>query len=84
VQNNFTSTNATTTPAPAVLKLQGIMWGNPPVAIINGHSFSANEADKVKLGKIEVNIRCVQIQKSSVRIQNVDSGTELELRLPAQ
>jgi hypothetical protein len=82
--NNLNHTNAPTAPAPAVLKLQGIMWGNPPVAIINGHSFSVNEADKVKLGKIEVNIRCMQIQKDSVRIRNVDSGTELELRLPAQ
>jgi hypothetical protein len=81
--NYFNHTNPPP-PAPAILKLQGILWGNPPVAIVNGHSFSANEADKVKLGKIEVNIRCLQIQKDSVRIQNVDSGTELELRLPAQ
>jgi Protein DA1 len=81
--NYFNHTNSPP-PAPAILKLQGILWGNPPVAIINGHSFSVNEADKVKLGKTEVNIRCVQIQKDSVRIQNVDSGTELELRLPAQ
>jgi Protein DA1 len=81
--NNFHGANPPAS-APAVLKLQGILWGNPPVAIINGHSFSANEMDQVKLGKIEVNIRCVQIQKNSVRIQNVNSGTEVELHLPAQ
>jgi hypothetical protein len=83
VQNNFRSTNAPVA-VPAILKLQGILWGNPPVAIINGHSFSVNDVDKVKLGKAEVNIRCVQIQKDFVRIRNVDSGTELQLRLPAQ
>jgi hypothetical protein len=83
VQNNFRSTNAPVA-IPAILKLQGILWGNPPVAIINGHSFSVNDVDKVKLGKTEVNIRCLQIQKESVRIQNVDAGKEQELRLPAK
>jgi hypothetical protein len=81
---NYISRTNAPAPAPAILKLQGILWGNPPVAIINGHSFSVNDANKVKLGKAEVNIRCVQIQKDSVRIQNVDSGTELDLHLPAR
>jgi len=81
VQNNFNRTNAP--PVPAVIKLQGILCGNSPVAIINGHSFSVNEVDKVKLGKTEVNIRCLQIQKESVRIQ-IDAGKEQELRLPSQ
>lgn len=81
--HNFTPQNAPT-PVPASIKLQGILWGNSPVAIINGNSFSINEVNMVKLGKTGVNIRCLQIQKESVRIQIVDSGKEQELHLPAQ
>ena len=70
-------------PAPTVIKLNGILWGSRPVAIINGCSFLANDRDAVKVGGTNVNIRCLGIQKTSVRIQNVDSGKEQELTLPA-
>jgi hypothetical protein len=70
--------------APAVLKLDGILWGGRPVAIINGQSFLANDQSPVKIGGTNVNIRCLGIQQTSVHIQNVDSGKEQELRLPAQ
>jgi hypothetical protein len=82
----YNYSNRTNPPAPirAIIKLQGILWGNPPVAIINGHSFSTNEVGKVKFGETDVTIHCLQIQKESVRIQNMDAGTELELRLPAE
>ena len=69
--------------APAIIKLDGILWGSRPVAIINGHSFLANDQNPVKVGETNVMIRCLGIQKTSVRIQNVDSGKEQELRLPA-
>jgi Protein DA1 len=71
-------------PAPTILKLQGIMWGTHPSAIINGHSFFANDVNNINLGGTNVNIRCLAIQPDSVRIQNVDSGKEQELRLPAR
>jgi hypothetical protein len=73
----------TNTPAPAIIKLDGVLWGSRPVAIINGRSFLANDLNPVKVGGTNVNIRCLGIQKTSVRIQNVDSGKEQELYLPA-
>ena len=66
---------------PAVIKLDGVLWGSRPVAIINGHSFLANDQSQVKIGGTNVMIRCLEIQKTSVRIQNVTSGKEQELRL---
>jgi hypothetical protein len=74
----------TNPPAPVrtIIKLDGIMWGSRPVAIINGRSFLANDRNPVKVGGTNVNIRCLGIQKTSVRIQNVDSGKEQELSLP--
>jgi len=41
-----------------------------------------NDLNPVKVGGTNVNIRCLGIQKTSVRIQNVDSGKEQELSLP--
>ena len=77
--NNDTNPPA---PVPATIKLQGILWGNRPVAIINGCSFLANDLKPVKIGGTNVTIRCLEIRKTSVRIQNVDSGKEQELSLP--
>lgn len=68
-------------PAPATIKLQGVLWGNQPVAIVNGRSFFARELNQVKIGGTNVTIRCLEIRKKSVRIQNVDSGKEQELSL---
>jgi hypothetical protein len=87
VANNpaiYTNNNNTNqpAPAPATIKLQGVLWGNQPVAIINGRSFFANEVNRVKIGGTNVTIRCLEIGKKSVRIQNIDSGTEQELPLP--
>jgi hypothetical protein len=69
--------------APAIIKLDGVLWGSRPMAIINGRSFLANDLNPVKVGGTNVIIRCLGIQKTSVRIQNVDSGKEQELYLPA-
>jgi hypothetical protein len=70
-------------PAPATIKLQGVLWGNQPVAIINGCSFFARDQKPVKIGGTNVSIRCLEIGKKSVRIQNIDSGKEQELPLPS-
>ena len=68
--------------APANIKLEGILWGNRPVAIINGRSFLALELGKVPLGNTNVMIRCLEIRQKSVRIQNLGSQKEQELFLP--
>ena len=68
-------------PIPTVLKLDGVMWGSRPVAIINGRSFLANDQNPVKIGGTNMMIRCLGIQKNSARIQDVGSGKEQELRL---
>jgi hypothetical protein len=70
-------------PAPATIKLQGVLWGNQPVAIINGCSFFAKDQKQVKIGGTNVTLRCLEIGKMSVRIQNIDTGTEQELPLPS-
>ena len=67
---------------PSVLKLEGIMWGNAPVAIINGRSFFLNDINPVKLAGTNVMVQCVAIQRNLVRIKNVTSGKEQELVLP--
>ena len=54
---------------PSMIKLDGVMWSNRPVAIINGRSFLANDQNPVKMGVTNVNIRCLEIQKTSVRIR---------------
>jgi hypothetical protein len=68
--------------APATIKLQGVLWGNQPVAIINGLSFFAKDQKPVKVGGTNVTIRCLEIGKKSVRIRNIDSGEEQALPLP--
>ena len=37
-------------PAPAIIKLDGVLWGSRPMAIINGRSFLANDLNPVKVG----------------------------------
>ncbi len=68
--------------APATIKLEGILWGTRPVAVINGHSFLANDVQEVPLGNTNVMIRCLEIREKSVRIQDLDTGKEQELLLP--
>jgi hypothetical protein len=80
INNNNTNHLAT---APATIKLQGVLWGNQPVAIINGLSFFAKDQKQVKIGGTNVTIRCLEIGKKTVRIQYLDSGTEQELPLPS-
>ena len=70
-------------PDSSVLKLQGIMWGNAPMAIINGRSFFASDVNQVKLGGTNITIRCEVIEPTRVRVQNLASGQSQELVLPA-
>ena len=68
--------------APATIRLQGIMWGNEPSAIINGQSFFAGDESKVWVGRAKVTIRCIKIEKNVVHIENVKTGEKLDLSLP--
>ena len=67
---------------PAVIKLEGVMWGKSPVAIINGHSFFVNDVNGVKIGGTNETIQCLAIEHNLVRIKNVSTGKEQELVLP--
>jgi hypothetical protein len=69
-------------PVPTTIKLEGIMWGSHPVAIINGRSFFVQDQSQIKLAGSNVTIRCLAIQPDSVRIRNVVSGHEQNLSLP--
>jgi hypothetical protein len=81
--DNISHTNPSAS-APTTIKLQGILWGSTPTAIINGHSFAVNDLFKVKVGGTNVTIRCLSIQPSWVFIQNVDSGQEQQLQMSAE
>jgi len=76
---------ATTVKAPiravSSLELQGILWGNPPAAIINNQTVFPNDQFKVNIGGKETRVRCLEIQTNFVRIENLDSGEEQQLRL---
>ena len=69
--------------APKALELQGIMWGSLPSAIINGKSFFAGDESSMQIGQVKATIRCINIEKNAVLIQDVDTGKEQELRLSA-
>jgi hypothetical protein len=67
-------------PAPGGIKLQGILWGNPPAAIINGQMVHANDNFKLKIGPKEMDLRCIEIRKNSVRIENTNTREQGELQ----
>ena len=69
-------------PAPETLALKGITWSKTrPMALINNHTFEANEEGKVRLGQSNVLIRCVAIREDSVVVQVVGSGGQQTLSL---
>ena len=70
-------------PAPAGLRLQGILWGAAPEAIINGRSFFAGDQFSVRVGQTNETIRCLGISRTAVQIRDVDSGKQEQLDLPA-
>jgi len=72
-------------PVPAVpekLVLKAIFWDpKRPLALINDQTLGANELGRVRVGSTNLSVRCVNIQKTSVRIQIVSTGEERELEL---
>jgi len=68
-------------PKRASIRLQGILWGNHPTAIINDHTVSTNDRFTLEIGGTEVNLRCLEITPASVRLQNLDTGQQEELHL---
>src|SRR6266481_4104772 len=67
------------------LVLKGITWNqNRPLAVINDRTFAPKEMGGVRLGQTNAVIRCLSIDKTSVRIQFVSSGEERELKLPTE
>ena len=70
---------------PDALVLKGITWNqNRPLAVINDRTFAPKEMGGVRLGQTNAVIRCLSIDKTSVRIQFVSSGEERELKLPTE
>ncbi|MGO8765067.1 MAG: protein DA1 [Limisphaerales bacterium] len=74
---------ATTAPIKTAtsIELQGILWGNPPVAIINNKSVFPNDEFKVNIAGQEVALRCLKINTNSVRIEYEGSGRQVEVPL---
>jgi hypothetical protein len=75
----------TLAPAPDTLVLKGISFSrNQPLALINNQSFAVGESAKVRVETTNVLVRCLAIGEHSVRVQIVDSGREMELRLASE
>jgi hypothetical protein len=72
-------------PAATNLTLKGSSsGGNKPMALINDQTFSVGDTAKVRVGTSNLLLRCLAIEKQSVRVQVVESGQITELRLPAR
>ena len=70
-------------PVYSSIVLQGITWSEKkPLALINGNTFEPNEQGRVKVGGTNVAVRCLSIQKTSVRISV--GGVEQELKLQSR
>ena len=83
--NRPTVYSARTVSPPAELQLKGITWNqNKPLAVINDRTFAPKEMGGIRLGRTNAVIRCLSINKTSVRIQFVPSGEERELSLPPE
>ena len=67
---------------PDILMLRGISWAqHRPLAVINDRTFEVKEQGKVRVGKTNVTIRCLEIRTNSVLVQREGSGEKLELFL---
>jgi hypothetical protein len=84
IENNNSIPQTVIPTGPATITLQSVLWGPHPIAIINGHSFFANDQAKIKLGTNSVTILCQQIRTNSASIVNLSSGEKLELSLRAK
>src|SRR5215813_7586984 len=84
-QNRPPVYSARSVPTPSELVLKGITWNqNKPLAVINDRTFAPKETGGIRLGQTNAVIRCLSIEKTSVRIQFVASGEEQELKLPPE
>ena len=80
--SKLASTSVHPAPAlPPVIKLNGIIYGQRPVAIINGCSLNANESGKILVGDRKIAIRCLAVEKNSARIVRLDTNEEIQLPL---
>jgi Protein DA1 len=69
-------------PAPDTLVLRGISTGkNGALAVINDQTLAVDESGRVRVGKTNVMVRCLAIEKETVRIRIEGTGVEQELRL---
>jgi len=67
---------------PDTLVLRGIVWSKKrPLALINDRGLELNEEAKVSIGKTNTAVRCLEINRDSVRIRLLASGEEQELKL---
>ena len=70
------------TPVPDTLMLIGISGaGSRRLALINDRAFGANESGKVRVGKTNVVIHCLEIRDGSVMIEVDGSHEKQELSL---
>lgn len=69
-------------PSSTALVLKGITWSQDRAfAVINNRTFAPKEMAGIRIGQTNTVIRCLSINKTSVRIQFVGSGEEQELTL---
>jgi hypothetical protein len=80
-EGNQISAPIATPAALETVKLQGIMWGKTPSAIINSHTVFSGDQFRVAIGSQVLNLRCLEIRKNSVRIENLETGMKQELQL---
>jgi DNA-directed RNA polymerase subunit N (RpoN/RPB10) len=74
-----------TAPSSTAVALKGITWNqNRPLAVINDRTFAPKEMGGIRVGHTNAVIRCLSINKTSVRIQFVGSGEERDLVLPPE
>ena len=70
------------TPVPDTLTLIGISGtGSRRLALINDRAFGANESGKVRVGKTNVLVHCLEIRDGSVMIEVDGSQEKQELSL---
>lgn len=79
---NFFVYAAAPAAVPDTLVLKGISGvKNHALVLINDQSLAAGESEKIRVGKTNILVRCLEIRDDSVRIEIVTSGEERVLSL---
>jgi hypothetical protein len=82
---NFFVYAAAPTPVPDTLVLKGISGvKNHALAVINDQSLAVGESEKVRVGKTNILVRCLEIRDDSVRVQIGAAAEERVLSLKKQ